>query len=242
MKTTSKFFIAILLAVTTAACVPAYQQKGYASESDYQFSQSLGNPTPKRVAELKAFGITNRQQLDAVIAEMNNINYSSNNDNWDAIFNYLNDRVVSQKNKISILQAKKNREKAEQIARRQVEEEEQRKRKEFAKNYPYTATVSCEFSGQHTNLAACFLGKHKVHTQIEIKNGSQYAFYQPWDLEKLGQETSAGVTIPLGRSFSIKAQNASSSLTLNLVIRDAASGKVMWQKSVGEYGVISVGN
>lgn len=238
----SKLAVAFFLAASLVACVPAYQQKGYASEADYEFSKSLGSSTPKRVQGLRSYGITSRQQLDEVIAEMNKINYSQNNDDWGTIFNYLSDRQKSKDNNISIMKQKKQREAKEAIEEAKREATIKKERQEFAKNFPYTATFSCSYGNQLAALEACFIGSHNLKTQIEIRNGSKYGFYQPWELEKLGSKSTEGVVVPLSKDFTIKAQNANSSLTLNLVIREYISGRIVWQKSVGEFGVILIRN
>lgn len=223
-------------------CAPVYKQKGYSSESDYQFSQSLGNATPQRVADLKSYGITTRQQLDAVIAEMNNINYSPNNDNWDNIFNYLKDRASAQKSKITIMQQKKIREAQEKKDNEKRAADNLKKKKDFARTYPYSATISCQFNGRSMSLPPCFQSEYGNLTDLEIRNGEQYGLYKIWELQKLGQESSDGLVLPLKKHFSIRAQNASRDLTLNIVIRDTETGQIVFQKSAGQFKWISISN
>lgn len=146
--------------------------------------------------------------------------------------------------------AKKEREEADALARRQRAEEERRQkeqaerarqeRENFAKEFPYYALVTCGFQGNHINSIACFGGR--VGTEIELRNGNEYGLYKIHEIHSLGQESSRGLRIALRRNFELKAQNSNETLILGVAIIDVKTDKIVFQKQVSRFGVISVKN
>lgn len=113
--------------------------------------------------------------------------------------------------------------------------------------FPYAAIVSCSTSAFEADLVACFSGSSsRLDTNLELRNGDKYDMYQPSDIMALGRRTPEGVRIELSRNFEMTLQNASDSLILGLkIVNNVPSddfNKVIFEKKVGEYGVIKVSN
>lgn len=109
-------------------------------------------------------------------------------------------------------------------------------------DYPYMAYLSCSIMGRNVSLVAC-LSDSSGGTSLEIQNGDYYHLYRMYDISNLGRVGNDGATeIPLRNKFSIKGQNSSDSMNLNLIIKDRSNGKVLFQKSASMYGFISVMN
>jgi hypothetical protein len=119
---------------------------------------------------------------------------------------------------------------------------EQEKQAQFAKDYPYTATLICGDNNSHWNIYVCFQGDHGVDTSLEIRNGTQYGLYKAHELENAGKETPQGFVIPLKNNFSIVAQNISDTAKLTLIIKNNTTGQTTFTKSVLQFGKISVKN
>ena len=106
--------------------------------------------------------------------------------------------------------------------------------------FPYTAVMTCGMDGfDNINLMACLGGD--VGTEIEVKNGDSYGLYKVYNLPSEWQQTERGVEFPLARNFAISMQNSNESLIMGLRVFDN-SDNVMFQKQVGQYGVIKVSN
>jgi hypothetical protein len=107
----------------------------------------------------------------------------------------------------------------------------------------FDATFTCGMGGtDHINILACFAGGSKsADTELEIQNGDQYGMYKAYNLSGVGVEDQQGFHIHLQPHFAIKAQNSQPTLMLGLTIKDA-NGKVVFQQSAAQYGVISVRN
>tara|TARA_A100001011_G_C13759708_1_gene614736 strand:+ start:31 stop:414 length:384 start_codon:yes stop_codon:yes gene_type:complete len=104
----------------------------------------------------------------------------------------------------------------------------------------YTAVLSCEFSGSHTNIYVCFMGDY-TETELELKNFGNLNIYKAYDLQSLGYETSEGFEFTLSDSFYLVAQNASDTMVLRLKIYDT-NYNVVYEDVAGHYDVISVQN
>ncbi|MEQ1883705.1 MAG: tetratricopeptide repeat protein [Bryobacteraceae bacterium] len=105
----------------------------------------------------------------------------------------------------------------------------------------YEAILTCGMSGgAHLNIMACFTQMHGGGTDLELRNGDKYGLYKVYNLRSLGREDRDGLHIMLEPSFAIKAQNASDSLILGLVIKDSSNGKVVFQRQASQFSVIRV--
>ena len=109
-----------------------------------------------------------------------------------------------------------------------------------AKASEFQATLSCEFSGNTTTTAACLI-KDGSMSYIEITTSGKPDVIQPYELHRLGQETTDGIEFMLSERFSFRVVNASDYLTLRLKIKDS-SGNVVYEDAVGRLGVLYVGN
>lgn len=106
---------------------------------------------------------------------------------------------------------------------------------------PYRAELTCGLSGRHMLLLACF-SSSALSTEIELRNGEAYGLYKPYEIQRLGVETERGFNINLKNNFELQVQNASESLVLGVRILDIRSGELLFQKQVGQFGVITVSN
>ena len=138
-------------------------------------------------------------------------------------------------------QAAANEATAKQAAAKQAAEKQAAAEASAAKGFD--ATFTCGMGGtSHINILACFAGgSGSAETELEIQNGDQYGMYKAYNLSTVGAEDQQGFHIHLQPHFAIKAQNSQSTLMLGLIIKDA-NGTVVFQKSAGQYGVISVKN
>lgn len=118
---------------------------------------------------------------------------------------------------------------------------EKQKQAKTSKEFPYYALITCGMGWNHLNTLVCFSGEH-VGTEIEIRNGPEYGMYKVYDIFKLGRETGKGLEINLRQKFELKVQNADDSLILGVRVYERASGKMLFQKQVGKFGVIGVSN
>lgn len=224
-------------------CAPGYKELGYSSQSDYLFSKTLGNPTPDRIEALKGFGVTDRQTLDSVIKEMDSINYSANNQSYQSIFNYLEDRRIAKIKGVGILAQRDSRIASESLILKRKQEESMAQKRQHANEFPYTAYVSCNFNGVPTTLPPCFLAKNQVlSTQLELRNGKEYYMYQPWEIDKLGQSGEEGVVIPLRNKFTLTVQNANDVFILTVVVKNTLTNEVLVKKSAALWEYIKVVN
>ena len=135
--------------------------------------------------------------------------------------------------------------KQDEILRKKQDVERKRKAKlaaeKLANEYPYYLVLSCGFNGNHINILACFAGRYN-DTEIELTNGRDYGLYQSYQISELGKEYRDGLHINLRSTFDFKAQNSSDSLILGAKVFSRASGEVLFQKQVSQYGVIRVSN
>ena len=59
------------------------------------------------------------------------------------------------------------------------------KKLSFEEKYPYTATLTCGFQGQHYTIAGCFRD-----TELEVRSGDDYRLYKIYDIHEAGEELS----------------------------------------------------
>jgi len=113
--------------------------------------------------------------------------------------------------------------------------------------YPYVAIITCESGAMQFDLIQCFSGTSgHPDTNLELRNGDKYALFQPGDLDRLGHRSPEGVRVELARNFDLTMQNTSDSLILGIkIVNNDPSGdfnKVVYEKKVGEFGVIKASN
>lgn len=214
------------------------QKRGYESKDEYNFAVEIG-ANLEQIKKLRQYKANSKPQFDLLIKEMNDGKYSDKKDIGTLVI-YLDDKSEASKKKISPVAQRDARIALEKKIRDQEIAEERKRAAEYAKNYPYEAVLSCGFNGQHINIAACFAGsKYGVNTELEINNGGSYKMYKSWELQQAGREVyGQGLTIALKKNFLIKAQNTDETLLLGLKIRETATGRILYEKSVGRFGVV----
>jgi hypothetical protein len=87
------------------------------------------------------------------------------------------------------------------------------------------------------SIVGCF-----SNTELEIRSGDDYRLYKIYDINKAGEESTAGLKIDLKKNFEIRAQNSDDTLVLSLNIVEKSTGKSVFKKSVAQYRVIKVKN
>jgi hypothetical protein len=97
------------------------------------------------------------------------------------------------------------------------------------------------------SLVACFAGggRSSVDTELKLTLGSVSKVYKMYQIanNRVGRMQRDGLYIDLPRTFNLRAQNASKSLTLTLKVYDRVTKKMMLQKEAGSlYGVVSARN
>lgn len=219
------------------------KRRGFDNWADNQFAVSIG-ANPAQLKTLKAPGLGGQAELDAALTEMQKSGYATGRDLGNLLA-YLRDRDEARTRKIGAIEVRDQRLEEARKARARDELERQKRREEYAKEYPFEAVIACGFQGRHTNIVACFGGgRNSPGTEIELRNGGQggdYGLYRAWEIARLGrEEPGVGLIIPLRRTFELKAQNADENLTLTVKIRETASGREVFVKSAAQYGVVSV--
>jgi len=211
---------------------------GYESKKEYDFGTKY-KASLEQIKFLRKYAANIEDTYIKYRNEMVESKYSDKKDDVATVSWYIYDKANGEKKKISAVSEKNARILAEKKAADEAVARNKKANEEFAKNNPYEAILSCEFSGNHTNLAACFSGgQYGADTELELTNGSQYGMYKAYQLYQLGQETTQGLVLSLKKNFNIKAQNSSSNLLLSLVIKERSSGRIIYQKSASKYGLV----
>lgn len=143
----------------------------------------------------------------------------------------VDEKEASDKIFTSALDLKEKRDKENA---KKAEEDKKRRAKERAKRLaanPYKIIMSCEHFDSHTNINACLLGD--IDSKIKItKSGSSYV-YQPWDLQRLGNETYEGLEFNISANSSVGASNVSEYLILKIKVYDRITNKLIKTVSAG---------
>lgn len=217
------------------------KKQGYENLAASEFAAQIrGNAASLK--NLADRGIRDKAGFDRVVDEMRAAKYSDNAAVND-VLNYLNDKsAAADKRGATAVSIRDERAAAQRAEAERRAQEEQRRRAEYAKEFPYTATISCGMNDRHLNIMACMSGRSSLKSQLELTNGSQYKMYQAWEVSQLGRETSEGIVIPLRRNFKIKMQNVDETLLLSAKVVSNATGQVVFTKSAARFGLILVEN
>lgn len=241
----NKLIPIILSALFASACVTNYAKEGYTSQADYQLAQQWEKQRPTQLGldALKSKGIYSKAQFDAAMSEMHASNYPTSEYKSDgmALLDYLSDKQIAEQNNTSISVARKKRIAQQEVEQARKEADEVRQKQQYAKEFPYLLVISCEAGGSKINLATCFLGKNRIKTELEIRNGSEYQMYQVNNIHHAGKETSDGLVIPLRNQFMVKAQNANRFILTFTVFKSATMDQV-YKKSAPMFGVVAISN
>jgi hypothetical protein len=117
--------------------------------------------------------------------------------------------------------------------------EDRRRRQELAREYPYTATLSCG-SPVAGPTATCFSGR-TLRSQLVLNNGGAARSYAAGELPQAGTETPQGLVILLRDRFAIEAQNVDERQPLTLRIVETATGAVVYERSAGRFEEVKAG-
>lgn len=217
------------------------KSQGYESLAASEFAAQIrGNATSlKNLAEK---GIRDKPGFDRVAEEMRSAKYSDSTAVGD-VLTFLNDKAAAaEKRGATAVSIRDERAATLRVEAERRAQEEQRRRAEYAKEFPYTATISCGINDRHINIMACMSGRSSVKSQLELTNGKQYKMYQQWEVSQLGNQTAEGLVIPLRSNFKIKMQNVDNTLLLSVKVVSNATGRVVFTKSAAMYGVIILDN
>jgi len=208
-----------------------YEQYNFA----YQIDANYGE-----IKSLENYQILNLSEFNNVQGEIVNIGYS-NDTSLSIVLTYLDDLNNAQQKNMDVNEYRDARVKEEQRLAQIAREEEAERQAAFAREYPYTAVLTCGMGGgDHINIVACFTGgSYGVDTELEITNGQNYQMYKPYNLRQAGSEYYSGFEIDLRDSFTIIAQNSSEYLLLSLEIIDNSTGMKLYQDSASQFGVVS---
>lgn len=218
------------------------EDRGFTSYAELDFMQRLpGSVTWDQVEALRERGLNEEIAYRKLVAEIEDTGYPGEEPLSVArMLDYLGDRDRAEAEGLTVAQAQQSRLEDDREERRRLAERQQQQRDALAERFPYQAILACEFQGRHTTIAACFQGgRHGVDTALEVRNGDEYTMYPVYQLAAAGRESRDGLILDLQETFQITAQNSSSSLLLTLTIRERASGRTVYQRSVQHYGVVS---
>ena len=208
---------------------------GFKSIEEYDLALNL-NIKKELIRDLAKFKIDSVDKYNKIQERMLNSGYSESKNVRD-VLSYLSDLKEARSKGIDIL---KQRDIRIQTLKKEREAQAAKKEKQkiaYAKKYPYYAVLSCEANGSHANIAACFSGgQYGADTDFTL-NGK---IYKAYNINQAGDENSEGLAFDLTNDFSVVAQNANDFLILKLVITNRLTNKIVYQKEVGQYGVINI--
>lgn len=235
-------FIEVNNLVSTLEAREAWAKKqGYEDVAASDFAAQIrGNPNSlKSLAER---GIKDKAAFDRAAEEMVGSKYSDTVSVGN-VLEYLSDKAAAaEKRGATAISVRDERLRIQRAEAERRAQEEQRRRAEYAKEFPYTATISCGLNNRHINIRACMSGSGSLKSQLEIANGSDYKMYQSWEVGQAGRETGDGLVIALRPNFRMNIQNVHDSLILSLKIVSTASGQVVYNQSAARFGVVAARN
>ena len=178
--------------------------QGYDNYEQYYFAYQI-KANYGEIKSLENYQILNQSEFKKVQDEIVSTGYS-NDTSPNNVSTYLDDLSNAQQQNMNVNEyrdarveeeerlAKIAREE-EQLRQAKLAKEEQLRRAEFAKEYPYTATLTCGMGGgDHINIFGCFAGSgsYGADTELEITNGQNYQMYKVYNLGQAGNEYRTG--------------------------------------------------
>ncbi len=114
----------------------------------------------------------------------------------------------------------------------------------FNTEFPFYAVISCGIGTGHINIMSCFSGSRGA---LEIKNGDEYGLYKIMQISNKmipnSENQKNGLVINLRKGFELEARSdGSNSMILGVKVFDRNSNKILFEKQVGNWDVIKVGN
>ena len=210
----------------------AARKDGYSDWAQREFAAGIGADA-RGVEQLARRGITTREAFDAAVTAMQAARYPSRRGVEDVVA-YVDDSKAAVKARTTALAVRQERERTASAAAAQ-------RSAEYATEFPFTAYLNCGFNGAQLVVMACMQGRG-VNSDLELRNGSEYRFLKGYQLRDAYRETQQGLTIPLRRNFSLKTQNVDESLVMTLRIVETATGRVIYERSASQYGVLQASN
>lgn len=215
--------------------------QGYLNKAEFYFSHEV-SADKQQLEVLRQYAVNNTEAYAALVAEANAAGYAEE-PSVAVMIAYLIDRAEAEKISSNVIAVRDNRIKQEQLQAQADAQRRQREQQEFNRNYPYQAFISCSIQNQHANLSVCLKGgQYDAETTLEVQNGANYALYNVYNIGSAGRETRDGLVLDLREDFSLKMQNSSSDLILSIVVKERATGNVLYQRSAGQYGTLYVTN
>ena len=197
------------------------------------------SPTPESLKLLTDSGVKTPADYDNTIINANKYkDYQTNSNSsplekWRKVAAYIRAKKSADSNNLTIEQndaiGKKNWEKLN---------------KKLNEEFPYNLEITCTMGGTLMQVVMCFAPPYGYAsgTELEIKNGDFYQMYQFMQVDRAGSYINGTLLITLKKNFKITAQNSSNNAILNVVIKKSATNEIVFQKSTGQYGVITVRN
>jgi hypothetical protein len=213
---------------------------GFAFTDMYLFALSIGIQDPQTVSQLNTFGIQTKQQYQAALKRLNDAGLGDLQ-TPSGLIAFLQDEKEAATKRTTIKNLRAERATNEQAAIRRQSQAQAAAEKKKTADFPYVAYISCMVGTQKTRIQAC-MSSRSVQTEIELKNGSEYRMYKMFEVENIGHWNGEELVVDLRSSFELKAQNADDTLTLNVVIKNRATGATVFQKSAAKFGVIAIKN
>ena len=208
---------------------------GFKSIEEYDLAWNL-NIKKELIRDLAKFKIDSVDKYNKIQERMLKSGYSESKNVRD-VLSYLSDLKEARSKGIDILKQRDIRIQALKKEREVQAAKKEKQKIAYAKKYPYYAVLSCEANGSHANIVACFSGgQYGADTDFTL-NGK---IYKAYNINQAGDENSEGLAFDLTNDFSVVAQNAHNFLILKLVITNRLTNKIVYQKEVGQYGVINI--
>ena len=207
----------------------------FKSIEEYDLAWNL-NIKKELIRDLAKFKIDSVDKYNNIQERMIKSGYSESKNVRD-VLSYLSDLKEARSKGIDILKQRDIRIQALKKEREAQAAKKEKQKIAYAKKYPYYAVLSCEANGSHANIAACFSGgQYGADTDFTL-NGK---IYKAYNINQAGDENSEGLAFDLTNDFNVVAQNAHNFLILKLVITNRLTNKIVYQKEVGQYGVIRI--
>ena len=187
---------------------------------------STSNATYDQSAKLVRWGIKSDAEISAAQQEMASAGYSSSKNINDLLY-YLYDKQVAKGNMGVAIGFRDTR--LIKMAREKAR---------YGRRYPYKVVLSCEMHGQHNSIYPCLVGKN-IQAYIEFGTSrSSKQIYQPYDLQRLGNEYRDGFSFDAKAPLYVTAQNISEYFQLRLSVYDRRSESWVYRNGAGKYGTV----
>ena len=111
-------------------------------------------------------------------------------------------------------------------AEAQAAEQNRIAQKEYLRDYPFYAKISCNMFGSQYSIILCFSGEY-TETTITLESNGQSREKKFYNFTDLGYYEGETLVIDLPRNFNLTAQNASDDATLTVEIYDQETNELL---------------